>query len=158
MAVGAPLRRRYPALIETQKHKIVNLTPPAAIVNNATVTVAALDTLGFAYSDLVVALGATDIPLSVLKLTESDDNITYTDVPGSDFSVAPATLPSATDDNNFFAWHVQMTGSRKRYLKPAITVGNGATGAFVCVLGILSRAQQAPSTAAGRGYAQELFV
>jgi len=132
-----------------------NLTPPAALVNNASVTVAALDTRGFSYADILVALGATDIALTALKLQESDDNSTYTDVPLSDYSVAAVgTLPTATDDNHIFGWSVNSKGNRKRYLKPVITIGNGTAGAYISVIGLLSKAEFIPTTAAQRGFTQ----
>lgn len=151
-------------MIHDQYQKLVNLTPPAAIVNNASLTVAALDTLGWDYAQIDVILGATDIALTALKLTESDDNSSYTDVPLSIYGTSnnsggsASTLPAATDDNGIFGWHVQLTGQRKRYLKAVVTIGNGSTGAFANVLGILSRAQQAPNTMAKRGFVQDMIL
>src|SRR5436309_363988 len=105
-------------MIQTQAHKIVNLTPPQAIVNGGSWTVAALDTLGWDYADIYLILGATDIALTVALLTESDDDSSYSTVSGSSYAVAPATLPSATDDNHVFAWHInKASGQRKRYHK-----------------------------------------
>ena len=130
--------------------KTLLLTPPAAAVNNAAVTVSSVDRKGFDYAVIKLLLGATDIALAVCKMQESDDNSTWTDITGLDFSVSPNTLPSATDDNHLFAWDIDLRG-RKRYLRPAITVGNGSTGAFVCVIAELHRPEQNPSTPAGRG-------
>ena len=54
--------------------KIVSITPPAAIVDNASFTTAAVDTIGFGKVAIVFSLGATDIAMTALKLQESDDS------------------------------------------------------------------------------------
>lgn len=143
-------------MIDTQALKIVNLTPPAAIVNNAGFTVAALDTKGFDYVDFYVILGATDIAVATMKLTSSDASGSgYTDFVGSRYGTDGSnTLPSATDDNHIFAWHVDLKG-KQRYWKPALTAGSGSTGTYACIIAVLSRAQQAPYTASDRGLAEE---
>jgi hypothetical protein len=130
--------------------KTLLLTPPAALVNNAAVTVASVDRKGFDYAVIKLILGATDAALTVCKLQESDDNSTWADISGLDYSIAPNALPTATDDNHLFAFDVDLR-ARKRYLRPAITVGSGATGAFVCVIAELHRPEQMPATAVARG-------
>jgi hypothetical protein len=130
--------------------KTLLVTPPAAAVNNAAVVCASVDRKGFDYAVFTLILGATDANITACKMQESDDNSTWSDVSGLDFSVSPATLPRSTDTNHLFAWDVDLRG-RKRYLRPAITVASGSTGAFVCVIAELHRAEQTPSTAAGRG-------
>ena len=102
-----------------------------------------------------VALGSTDVALTALKLQESDDNSTWSDIAGLDYSISPATLPTASDDNHLFSFDVDLRG-RKRYLKPVITVGNGTNGAYVTVQAELSRAEQTPHDAASRGLAGAL--
>lgn len=145
-------------MINTLTDKLVNLTPPAAIVNNAAVTVASVDTKGFNYLDIILIFGATDIALTVCKLTTSDTDSAYADYVGSRYGTDQgSSLPSATADNTFVAWHVDLRG-KKRWWKPAITVGSGSTGAYVCVIAILSRAEQQPNTLATRGLGQELFI
>jgi hypothetical protein len=79
------------------------------------------------------------------------------DVPLADFSVLPATLPSATDDNHFFAVQVNMIG-RKQYLDLSLTLGDGSAGTYVAVLAILSQLRINPSSATDRGFTQELFA
>lgn len=151
-------------MIVTQNDKYLNLTPPAAIVNTAAFGVLVIDTAGWDYCDIYLILGASDIALTVAKVNESDvkgSSSTLTNgtlVPGSDYSVSPATLPSATDDNNIFAWHIDLNGPRKRYLLPAVTVGTGSAGAYGTIIAVLSRGSQFPSTAALRGFTQELFI
>jgi hypothetical protein len=83
-----------------QNVKTVGITPPAAIIDNAAATTASVDTKGFSKARIVVYLGALDIAVSAMKLRHSDDDSTYSDISGADFSVSPLTLPSATDDNH----------------------------------------------------------
>ena len=52
-----------------QNVKLVNLTPPAAIVDDASFTVAELDTKGWDYAQIVVQLGATDTAMTALAVT-----------------------------------------------------------------------------------------
>lgn len=136
----------------------VSITPAAVRLNNGAVTCAIIDTLGFDFATFVLYLGATDIALTVCKLTESDDSgmSGATDVTGGNFATSPATLPSATDDNKFFVWYCNLKGARKRYLQLAITVGNGSLGAYSSAWAELSRASQSPNTAAKRGNGQDL--
>jgi hypothetical protein len=146
-------------MIETQNQKVVVITPPAAAVNNASPATAEIDTYGFSYVDIYVALGATDIALTALKVQESDQSgAGMADIPDAVYGAAGApALPAATDDNKVFGFHLDMRG-RKRYLDLVATVGNGVAGAFVFAWAVLSRAAQTPRDAAGRGLAAELFV
>ena len=146
-------------MINAQNQKIVAVTNPGAIVDNAAFTTATIDTAGFRYVTIIVLLGALDIALAALKLRESNasDMSGAVDVAGADFSVAPATLPAATDDNKVYAIQVDMRG-RKRYLDLSMTGGDGSTGTYASVFAILSRSETSPSSAEGRGFAQELAV
>src|SRR5438445_2550024 len=143
-----------------QQIKVVSVTPPAAIVNNAAFVTATVDTMGWDEIQWVIILGALDIAIAAMKLQESDaSNMSgAVDVSGADFSVSPATLPSATDDNNLFGIFAKCGGSRKRYQDLSLTGGNGATGSFATVIAILSKGETVPSTAAGRGFTQALTV
>src|SRR5690606_21053070 len=88
--------------------KFVSVTPPAAISDNATLTTGEIDTLGWDHLMIVVYLGAMDIAMAALSVTESDSsgsghaNVTglvwgtSTNIDGS-----TSALPSATDDNTF---------------------------------------------------------
>ncbi|HEY2589825.1 MAG TPA: hypothetical protein VGI81_29040 [Tepidisphaeraceae bacterium] len=140
-------------MIQITQSKKVQLAWPAARANNATVACASVDRSGYEYAVIRVALGATDVGLTALKLQESDDNSTFTDVPGTDFSVSPLSLPTSGNGNTLWEFQVDLRGGRKRYLKPLVTVGNGTVGAFVAVCAELFRAEQAPITAATQGLA-----
>ncbi|HEV2706248.1 MAG TPA: hypothetical protein VGV59_10015 [Pyrinomonadaceae bacterium] len=146
-------------MINSLSQKVVAITNPGAIVDNAAFTTATIDTRGFRYITIVLILGALDVALAALKLRESDadDMSGATDVEGADFSVTPATLPAATDDNKLYAIHVNLNG-RKRYLDLTLTGGDGAAGTYASAIGILSRAEEAPSSATLRGFAQELIA
>ena len=139
--------------------KIVSITPPAAIVDNASFTTAAVDTIGFGKVAIVFSLGATDIAMTALKLQESDDSgmSGATDITG--FVVGTSTdpdtaiasvLPSATDDNKFVVFYVSLQG-RKRYIDLVATAGDGAAGTFATAFALLYAADTYPSTAATRG-------
>lgn len=146
-------------MIEALKNKTQVVTNPGAIVDNAAFTTATIDTRGFAFLTIIIVLGALDVALAALKLRESnaDDMSGAADVDGADFSVAPATLPAATDDNKLYAIQVNLKG-RKRYLDLTLTGGDGAAGTYATVVAQLSQASEVPSSAEGRGFAQELIV
>lgn len=127
---------------------------PQAITDNATVDSNALDTKGADEAAIIVVIGATDIAISVVKLQESADDSTWTDVTGG----AHTTLPSATDDNKLWGFFVRCSGERLRYLRARITVGDGAAGAYVAVHTLLARNQDGPYNATTRGLAAELIV
>ena len=135
-------------IYETATKEVV-LVAPAARQNNTAVTVSGVDRSGFDYAVIRAFVGANDIGFTTFKLQESDDNSTWTDVPGADYSSA-ASLPGSTP-NVIYGWEVDLK-ARKRYLRPALTVGNGTAGLFVAVVANLSRAKQAPATAAAKGY------
>jgi hypothetical protein len=149
--------------------KLFGVTPPAAIVNNGSLTCNVIDTLGFRFCRVKVFLGATDIALTALKVQESDVKASATaltggaDVTGAVFGTSnndtgvASTLPSATDDNKFFTVEIDLRG-RKRYLLPVVTIGNGSTGAFAAVEAELYDGENVPTTAAQKGAAQNLKV
>ena len=144
-------------MIHSSSVKVVSITRPAAIIDNAAVTTAFVDTLGFDHALIFVDLGATDIALTVLKVQESDASGSgYADVTGlvfgtsTDIAGAATTLPSATDDNKFYLFDINLQG-RKRYLDLNVTVGDGTVGGFLTAYAVLSRAEQSPTTAAERG-------
>jgi len=151
-------------MIHGTAHKIVNLTPPGAIIDNASLTVAELDTLGFDYCVIYLILGATDIAFTVAKITESDASGSgHVDVTGLIYGTSvnvdgsTSALPTATDDNDVFAFEIDLR-YRKRYLDATITVGNGVNGAYAVVIAQLFRARELPVGATERGCNQILRV
>jgi len=120
-----------------QNVKVVNVTPPAAIVDNASFTTNSIDTAGYGKLAVYFSLGATDIAMAALKLQEADDDSAYGDITGCVYgaSGAPA-LPSATDDNKVFGFFVNLAG-RKRYIDVVATAGDGSTGTFGSCIAVL---------------------
>lgn len=141
--------------------KIVWITPPAAIIDNASATTASIDTKGFDRCDIYVGLGALDIALAAFKVQQSDTDSNYADVTGGSFASgtqpdgSATTLPAATDDNKWYRIGGSLNGM-KRYLDLVLTLGDGAAGTYVVAFAILSRSKEAPNTTAERGLAQEI--
>jgi hypothetical protein len=126
----------------TTSKDVVSIFPQARL-NNASFSAASVDRRNFDYATLEVSLGATD-------------NSTWTDVPGGDFSIN-ATLPSSANSDTLWSWDIDLTG-RKRYLRPAITVGDGSSGAFLTAKFKLFRAEQTPYNAATRNLTGVLAI
>lgn len=151
-------------MMNAQQAKWLNAMPPEAIHDNASVTTVAVDTLGFAQASFVVALGATDIAVTALKVQESDDNSSYSDVTGlifgtsADIAGATSSLPAATDDNKIYIMQARTGGSRKRYMKVICTFGDGTVGGFASCVCMLSGGQIQGHDATSVGAAQILSV
>lgn len=150
--------------VHAQNAKWVSVTPPAAIVDNASYTTAEIDTIGWEYAEIAVYLGATDIAMTALAVTESDTSGSgHANVTGLVYGTATdidgntSSLPSATDDNKFFIFQIDLRG-RKRYLDVTATAGNGTSGTFATILCRLSRGKEAPSSVAEAGAAGLLRV
>lgn len=149
-------------MICAQREKFVLITAPAALVDDASLTTTEVDTLGYDYAEIFLILGATDIAMTALAVTESDTSGSgHAAVTGlvygtsTDISGTASTLPSATDDNKCFKFELDLRG-RKRYLDLTATVGDGTAGGYYMAFALLSRADEAKTTAAGRGYANIL--
>jgi hypothetical protein len=143
----------------SQSMKYVNLTPPGALVDNASLTVAELDTQGYDRLQVLLILGATDIACTACELTEADATGTsHAEWDGSDFNGdtevdgTTAALPSATDDDGIFVWDVNLK-NRMRFIDATITVGDGTAGGYYTVIAILSRGTESPVGVSERGAA-----
>jgi hypothetical protein len=142
------------------------LIAPGAALDAGSATANSIDCLGFDFLVVNVALGATDVAMTALKLQESDDDgddDAYGDIEGAVYGTSDddagdtSTLPTATDDNKLFSFFLDLRG-RKRYVKLVATAGDGSTGTYLAAWAELSRADRAPTTAAEAGYAQRLIV
>lgn len=140
-------------MIEAQACKYIAAIPPEAIKDNTSATNVAVDCRGFSYAEFPVQLGATDIAVTALKLTECDTSGgSYTDITGATFNGGTSAdgvtlaLPSATDDNQVHAFQVNMVG-RKPFIKVVVTFGDGSVGGFVACTARLSRASFLSGTA-----------
>lgn len=147
-----------------QAYKVVSVTPPAAIVDDASFTTAEIDTIGYDYATILVYLGATDIAMTALAVTESDVTASgHANVTGlvygtsTDIDGATSDLPSATDDNKVFAFEVDLRG-RKRFLDVTATMGDGTAGGFVTILALLWRGDEQKQSASARGFGNVLRV
>lgn len=151
----------------TQNLKFVTITPPGAIVDDASYTTTAIDTMGFGNLTVVVQLGATDIAMTALKLQESDaSNMgSATDITGCVYGTSTdpdsgttSALPTDGNDNGRFVFHVPLAG-RKRYIDLVATAGDGSAGTYLTAIGILEDSVSAnPSTATTRGLVSNLFA
>lgn len=157
-------------MIRPFDRKILAVTPPAAISDNASPATNVIDTIGYDYCVINVMFGAMDIAMAALKLQESDVKASATaltsgvDVTGAIFGTSnndtgsASTLPSGTDDNTIVSIFVDLRGGRKRYLDLLLTTGDGAAGTYICAWAELWRGKDAPRTAAEAGYGQRLCV
>ena len=143
-----------------QNVKVVNFCPPGAIVDNADFTTTAIDTAGFGKVAVFFSLGATDIAMGALKLQQSDDSgmSGAADITGAVFgaSGAPA-LPSATDDNKVYAFHVSLQG-KKRYLDLVATAGTGSTGTYASGIAVLYNGTDFDPTATDQNVGAAVYV
>jgi len=148
-----------PMSIDAQNFKLVSVTPPAAIVDNAAFTTAEVDTQGFDYARYVVYVGATDIAMAALKVTESDTTATgHAEIAATDFSDSTQTdidgnalaLPAADEDNGFVVIDLDLR-NRKRFLDLSMTAGDGSTGTFAAAWCELFRGDAMPTSVSGHG-------
>jgi len=137
--------------------RMVSITPPAAILDNTSPTTAEIDTLGWSYMTIIVYLGATDIAMTALSVTHSDTaGSGHSAITGlvwgtsTNIDGTTSALPSATDDNLFQVAQIDLIGKR-RYIDVTATIGDGAAGGFITIMGILSRPQVSPTTASEAG-------
>lgn len=144
-------------MIPAQMTKYINSVPPAILVDNATLALTEIDCLGWDYASIILKLGATDIGVTAMILTEGDTsgsghaNIAASNFDGqADVEGGVAVLPSATDDDGIFVWELDLR-KRKRYLDATITVGDGTVGGYYTVTTILSRGAKPPVKMTGRG-------
>lgn len=150
--------------MDHMNYKLVSVTPPAAIVDNAAFTTGAIDTKGFDHARIIVYLGAIDIAAAALKVQESDASGSgFGDVTGlvfgtsTDIDGSTSALPSADDDNKFFVFDISLRG-RKRYLDVSLTGGDGSAGTYAAVLCELFHGDACPVTKTARGVAGALAV
>ncbi len=151
-------------MIPAQSQKVVSVTPPAAIIDNDSAATVEIDTRGWDYCQYFVYLGATDIAMTALAVTESDATGSgHANITGAIFGTSTnsagstSSLPSATDDNKLFCIDIDLRG-RKRFLDLTATAGDGSAGTYIVAWAVLSRGEEAPNTATERGVSQLLRV
>jgi hypothetical protein len=135
-------------MIHLQNNKIVGDVPAAAVGATATATLT-IDTIGYDVASVAVlrASNASTVFANAIKIADSDDNSTYTDVTAlvgggtGGFSI-PAIAASATGSASILKLDVD-TKARKRYLRVSYTPGASANVSIVARLG---RGEEAPVT------------
>lgn len=115
--------------------RFVEMLAPA--LRNNTVYTAPIDLNGLdgQYLTVVAIVGATDAGIATNRLQSSPDNSTWTDIPNTTIA-----LFASTDDNRQMVWQLPVQG-QPRYIRATGTIGSGAAGANIAVLGILSDVQ-----------------
>jgi hypothetical protein len=152
-------------MIGLQGTKLLNIIPPGVIVDNATYTSTAVDTLGWDWCTFVVTVGATDIAMAALKVVMDEDSAigSSTDVTGAVFGTslndtgATSAVPSATDDNKVYVVEVDCKDV-ERYLDLVATAGDGAAGTYLSAIAILSRGVINTATASEAGIDERLIA
>jgi hypothetical protein len=131
-------------MIHSQNHKVVAEVPSAAIGATATATLT-IDTIGYDHASVAVlrASNASTVFANVIKVEESDDNSTYTNVTalvggGTGGFTIPAV--SSTSATSILKMDID-TRAKKRYLKVSYTPGATATVAITARLG---RGEESP--------------
>lgn len=138
-------------MIHAQNHKVVAELPTAAVGSTATATLT-IDTRGYDHASVTVlrASNASTVFANAIKVEESDDNSSYSNVTAlvgggtGGFSI-PAV--SNTSSAAILKFDID-TKAKKRYLKVSYTPGASATVAMVARLG---RAEESPATASDAG-------
>jgi hypothetical protein len=139
-------------MVEAQCAKYVLALPPISVAGGATATDTEVDTKGFDYAEFIIMSGLVGANgVSEITIQESDTS-------GSgEANITDATFTDLVDadDNKILCCFLDLR-KRKRYLSLVLT--NGATNASVmAALVRLSRAEEAPNTAAERGLLQQLI-
>lgn len=140
---------------ELQQSKFVAAIKPGALLDNNTATAEVIDTRGYEYCTIAVALGATDIAMTALKVQScATSGGSYADITGATFNGgsgmggATLALPSSTDDGQVCVFQIDLRG-KDPFLKVVATFGDGTVGGYVAAVAILSRASISPVTSTG---------
>lgn len=140
-------------MLKAQNERIVGDVSTAAVGATATASLT-VDTVGYDYASFTVMRGnnASTVFANVLKIAESDDNVSYTDVTalvggGSGGFTMPTIAASATASAAVVKLDVD-TKARRRYLRLSYTPGVSVTCAIAARL---SRPEVAPANASEAG-------
>lgn len=116
----------------TDSKKAVLVAAETKNSGSPTLIVPALDTTSAKQATWLIGIGATDATVDA-KIQESDDGASWSDITGAGF-----TQVTASGDNRELVAEIAVTTTRKRYQRPLIVVGAGASGAALavwCILG-----------------------
>ncbi len=139
-------------MIYAQNTKFVNLVTPAAIATNGTAT-ATVNCVGYRYGVVTLVLGTA-------AATNVDVTLTLTEGDGTSFAthadLAVTTTAPNTSTPQIFRWYLDLR-KRKKNLK--ITYAPNADAGRTAAASIeLFRAEQAPTTATGRGVTVQVLA
>jgi hypothetical protein len=138
-------------MIHAQNDKVVAALPAAVTASSETATMT-IDTVGYDHASVTVmrAANAATTFASVLKVEESDDNASYSNVTALVGGGAGGfTIPAVTATGSVAIVKLDVdTKARKRYLKVSMTP---STAVNVAMSARLSRGEVAPATAAEAG-------
>jgi hypothetical protein len=128
------------------------LLVPATVTSGATAT-ANLDCKGEGSVEIIVSLGAlagAGVAPASIKILESDDTVVTNFSEITALSTGAAAV-GASESVRFFA--DRSNGSRKRYLRLAVTPGTASTNSNVPVSAIayFDRSESAPASTSGYG-------
>lgn len=135
---------------QNTKHAIVFEAQSVATNGTATGTVSCV---GFRYAKVLLQLGtavASNVDVTV-TLTESDGT-TY--VTNSDLTLT--TVAPNTSNGQLYCWYVDLR-KRKKNLKVTYAPNTSVARTAACTIE-LSRAEQPPTTASGRGLAAQVVA
>jgi len=138
-------------VIHAQNTKVVSLITPQSVATNATAT-ATVSCVGYRYAEVILHL-ATQTASNVdttMTITESDGTTYVTNADLTMTTVAPDT-----SNAQVYKWFLDLR-KRKKNLKITYTSVGAARVASAIVQ--LSRAEQAPTTAALRGVTAQVVV
>ena len=147
-------------MIDVQKQKMVLALPSQLKDDGDFAGNACVDTSGFGHVRFLFAVGTLDIAIgstaegNAPKIEECDTSGgSYSDV--TDAALADAI--AADEDDSFFAIDVDLLKTHKRYMRVnAPHAGDGAVGANLCIIAILSDPQIAPDNAAEQGLVEHI--
>lgn len=138
-------------MIHAQNSKIVSLITPQSVATNATAS-ATVAVAGWRYAEVVLHL-ATQTAANV------DTTMTVTEGDGTSFAthadLAMTTVAPDTSNAQIYKWYLDLR-KRKKNLKIAYTSVGTARIASATIT--LSRAEQAPDTAAERGVTAQVVA
>ena len=131
-------------MIHAQNHKVVAELPTAAVGATATATLT-IDCIGYDHASVTVlrASNASTVFANAVKVEESDDNVSYTNVTALvGGGTGGFSIPAVSNTNAAAVMKMDIdTRAKKRYLKVSYTPGASAN---VAIVGRLGRAEESP--------------
>jgi hypothetical protein len=122
------------------KNNIATATSLAPAARTATANGTGVDLAGFSATAIVVVAGTVTDGTHAIKVQESDDNATFTDVAAGDLDGTAPSLQAAGSNT------VTEIGYRgiKRYIRAVSTVSGTTTGGVYAVLVVRGSARKYP--------------